>query len=87
MAAVRDYENHFCHDFGDGLIAIRHLFFLDFRHGEMVKMAKKIRHFSPFLLHIPKNRWRNGNEPPIALKFWYHNDNLLLWVVGYFMRL
>ncbi|MCP4490915.1 MAG: hypothetical protein GY820_26905 [Gammaproteobacteria bacterium] len=35
-----------------GLIAIRHLFFLNFHHGEMAKMARKNSQFSPFIFVI-----------------------------------
>ena len=38
---------------GGGLIAIRQLiFFLDFRNGEMAKMAEKFSPFSSYLLSI-----------------------------------
>ena len=52
---------HFCHS--------RHQFSRHFCHyGENGKNGEKnYRNFSPFLLFFPKNRWRNGNEPPPSL--------------------
>ncbi len=41
---------------GGGFIAIRHLlFFYDFRHGEMLKIARKNRHFAITFRHHGEN--------------------------------
>ena len=49
-----DYSNYIFHSFDNwGLIAIRHsLFFLDFCHGEMAKLARKNSAFSPLIFAI-----------------------------------
>ncbi len=46
--------------------------FLDFRHGEMAKMARKNSPFSPFCNgeNREKNKWRMAMSPPSYGIFW-----------------